>query len=118
MKRIIFNKDNKGVVKVKMELNFRIDDTSKQFESIAKRGRHLKAIKLNKKELKNKVKEDKLKNLKTLLFLYDENWQHDERLAFFKDFLAECNVGTTIPESDSDDGFDCDCNEEDGGVAI
>lgn len=118
MKRIIFKKDTHGVVKMKMELSYRCDDPSKKFEAITKRGKNLKAVKLEEKELKNNVKEEKIKNLKTLLSLYDENWEQDERLNFFKKFFDGARTQTSENSHDEQDCDECDCNEEDGGIRV
>nr|CAH7763101.1 unnamed protein product [Callosobruchus chinensis] len=117
MKRIIFKKDKNGLVKIKMEPNYRNDDTSKKFEAITKKGKKLTTIRLNRKELKNQIKKDKINNLKTLLSLYDVNWQLDEKLSFFKEVLENDISQTTVLQPELQDE-ECDCNEDDGGVVI
>nr|CAH7720621.1 unnamed protein product [Callosobruchus chinensis] len=100
-----------------MEPNYRNDDTSKKFEAITKKGKKLTTIRLNRKELKNQIKKDKINNLKTLLSLYDVNWQLDEKLSFFKEVLENDISQTTVLQPELQDE-ECDCNEDDGGVVI
>ncbi|CAH1102789.1 unnamed protein product [Psylliodes chrysocephalus] len=114
-KRIILRKDSKGVVKIKMELYYRNDDLTKSLEILTKKGKVLKELNVKEKELKNPVKEEKIKNLKTLLSLFDENWQQEEKLYFFKELLLD----EPLPDSSANqDDEPCDCNEDDGGVFI
>lgn len=58
-----------------MILNFKCDQVwpSKQFETTARKRRDIKALKLKKKKLKNKVKEQTIRDVKTWLSLYDKN---------------------------------------------
>jgi hypothetical protein len=93
MKRIfirkeLIGKDKTKIVKVKMEENYRSNDESKTFTTIMKRGVKMNTIQKSPLPLNNHVKEEKLKNIKTLLEKYDEEWESDEKFSFYKNLLA------------------------------
>lgn len=92
-----------------MELYYRNDDLSKVFQSITKKGVVLRNLKLKEKALVIPIKQEKIKDLETLLSLYLENWKEEEKLKFFKDVLDDTQDGPQNVEKD-EGNKECDCN--------
>lgn len=67
IRKELIGKDKTKAVKVKMEENYRCNDESKTFTIILKKGVRMNTIQNNPLPLNNHVKEEKLKNIKTLL---------------------------------------------------
>lgn len=131
MKRILIKKEintktKNKVIKVKMEENYRNDDISKQFMTIMKKGSLISCVTVDKLPLENKVKPLKLKNIETLLTLYDEDWQTIKKFAFYKNILEKSEAASSSQNhetenedsADDEDNNNCDCLEDDCGVKL
>lgn len=118
MKRIILKKsklagkNNKEDVTFKTEIHYNIDDLSKSFTTLAKRGYKVHAVgEVSELPLTSRVKVEKREDVKKLLRLrFGEDWILQEELNFFKEAMD-------LPHATQrdDEEHTCDCLHEEPG---
>lgn len=82
-----------------------------------KKGVKLNNLRMDVLPLNNEIKAIKLKNIESLLNLYDDEWKNDNKFNFYKN-LIENRSSIVSSEDKSEAKNECDCIEEDCGIKI
>lgn len=117
-KRVIIKRSKiTGDILLKTELYYRNDDISKKFETLLRRGKKLRTIKLPDIVLQNPIKPKKLNSLSKLLVeLSGSNWAEDPDLTWLQPILenhVQDDQNDIDGEQDDEVAENCDCNNDD-----
>lgn len=107
-KRIFLLKEQKAV-KIKMEMNFRIEDPSKKPLSLVKRGQKIDNLMLNQKPEKRALSADKGKAVNKLLHeAFGKEWYRETQYQWYFDLLRDFIV-ETVPNKEDEGQEHCTC---------
>lgn len=114
-KRIYIKKDirqGKRHVSLRSEINYRISDTSKSFQSFLKRGKKLEQAKLEEDFNVHGITQDKGRAVNTLLQqAYGDRWYLEENFAWYFEVLRDQIITNPEPDANDEIGEECICLE-------